>query len=151
MGRCRKGSCSKHRCSEGRTAQGSSAEGSVGLGGRRSERGLCSSQGEQRTQGSGLEVAWKRYVGPDAKSAYSSPFKPNDHPRHPGGNIPSSLLPLPTDISSPGPSSPKRPGLWAVHWQGRRLVFLTLPPIPFLVDIGNKAGSQNRTKMSSCG
>lgn len=78
----------------GRTARGGSAEGSVRLGGGGSERGSYSGQGGQRTQGSGLEAAGSKYVGPDAKSANPSPFTPGDHARYPGGNIPSSLLPL---------------------------------------------------------
>lgn len=94
----------------GRTARGGSVEGSVRLGGGGSERGSYSGQGGQRTQRRGLEAAGPRYVGSDAKSANPSLFTPGDHALCPGGNIPSFLLPLSTDISRRGHSLTNRAG-----------------------------------------
>lgn len=66
----------------GRTARGSSAEESAG------------------------EVAYPRDVGPDIKSADPLPLTHNTS----GGNIPSSLLPLPISIYSLGHLLPRRDG-----------------------------------------
>ena len=54
------------------------------------------------------EEDYPRYVGPDKSSACPSPimfFATSDYP---GSNIPSSLLPLPTNISSLGNTLPRR-------------------------------------------
>lgn len=52
------------------------------------------------------EVAYPRYVGPDIKSVDPLPLTHNTS----GGNIPSSLLPLPTNIYSLGHLLPIRDG-----------------------------------------
>lgn len=70
-----------------RTAQGSRAEKSVG------------------------KVAYPRYMGPDIKSADPLPLTYDTS----GGNIPSFLLPLPTNIDSLGHLLPRRDGQGVVE------------------------------------
>ena len=60
------------------------------------------------TQGGGYEEEFPRYVG---RSTSSSPITFDDTSDYPDGNIPSSLLPLPTNISSLGHILPRRDGL----------------------------------------
>lgn len=57
------------------------------------------------TQRRTYEEEWPRYEGLDSRSA--SPLA-HDYPEFPGGIIPSSLLPLPTNIFRPGHNFLKR-------------------------------------------
>ena len=72
------------------------------------------------------EAMWRRR---DVRSAYQSPFQSADRSQFPGSNIPSSLLPLPTNDSSQHQSLFEKAGRWVVGWP-QRLRFLTFPSNP---------------------